>query len=84
MELLELLILILFGILAFYVTLPSNNAHMMHAERPAWPWKLIPYSEWDTHTAPSTARITEPSVRPWGSHGRTAQGVHLKPTGVSN
>jgi hypothetical protein len=75
MELLALLILL--GILAFYVTLPSKEEH---AERPAWPWKLIPYSEWDPHTAPSNARITEPlvksSVRPWGSHGRTAQGVH--------
>jgi len=71
MELLELLIL--FGILAFYVTLPSKEEHV---ERPAWPWKLIPYSRWDPHTAPSTARMIEPSVRPWGSHGRTAQGVH--------
>jgi hypothetical protein len=78
MELLALLILL--GILAFYVTLPSNNAHMMQLERPLWPWKLIPHSTWDPHTAPSNARIAEPSVqssvRPWGSHGRTAQGVH--------
>jgi hypothetical protein len=78
MELLALLILL--GILAFYVTLPSKTMYVMHAERPAWPWKLIPYSKWDPHTAPSTARITEPlvkpQVRPWGSHGRTAQGVH--------
>ena len=79
MELLALLILL--GILAFYVTLPSKKVHV---ERPAWPWKLIPYSGWDPHTAPSHTRTTEPSVkpseqpsvRPWGSHGRTAQGVH--------
>ena len=70
MELLALLILL--GILAFYVTLPSNNA--VHVKRPDW--KLIPYRAWNPHTAPSTARITEPSGRPWGSHGRTAQGVH--------
>ena len=72
MELLALLIL--FGILAFYVTLPSNNAHAVHVERPAWPWRLIPYSKWDPYT-PSQPRITEPSGRPWGSHGRTAQGA---------
>lgn len=72
MELLALLIL--FGILAFYVTLPSKEVHAVHVERPAWPWKLIPYTGWDPHTAPSQPRTTEPSVRPWGSHGRTAQG----------
>ena len=71
MELLALLIL--FGIIAFYVTLPSKKVPV---ERPLWPWKLIPHSTWDPHTAPSTARMIESSVRPWGSHGRTAQGVH--------
>lgn len=68
MELLALLIL--FGILAFYVTLPSKKVPV---ERPLWP------HGWDPYT-PSKPRITEPlgqpSVRPWGSHGRTAQGVH--------
>lgn len=71
MELLALLIL--FGILAFYVSLPSKD---VHSERPAWPWRLIPYSGWDPHTPPSKPRTTEPLGRPWGSHGRTAQGVH--------